>query len=419
MNILIFEDNFNGGFSPLSILRPVYDIVTGIHTNRERIKRITPAKYKISLHCRNVLLPLLESENPGVKINEIEKEDYLLINGSAVMNADFLSYAVKKMKWDSVLINDGRIVCAKISKSKLTYIKHKIENRNIDNTLSLKDFDHFTLINDAELIEKHNVIILHYAWDVIRHFEIVLKADLEIKSEGRKKASPNAGVSVVNLKGIRIAKSSNVYPNVVLDADSGMVCIDENAVIEPFSYIKGPVYIGTNVTVKSGAKIYGPCSIGAGSKVTGEISGSIFHANVNKQHDGFIGNSYACPFVNFGADTVTSNLKNNYSRVRVKTGGGQVNTGMQFLGTMAGDHAKFGINTMLNTGTIAGIFSNTAGGGFPDKMIDSFSWNILGSEPVRYKLEEALETAKTVMGRRHIEMSEEYEELVREVYKTI
>lgn len=419
MNILIFEDSFHRDFSPVSILRPVYDIVTGVYSNRERLEKINPSKYKISLHCRNNLVPLLMAENPGFKINIIEKEDYLLVNGSAILNAEFLTYAVKKMKWDTVLMHEGKIICAKISKSKLTYLKHKIENRNIDNTLSLKDFDNFTLVNDAGLIEKYNVVSFHYAWDVIRHFDSVLKYDLNIKSSGRKKASPDARVSVVNLKGIRIAKSANVYPNVVLDADAGIVCIDEDAVIEPFTFIKGPVYIGKNATIKSGAKIYGPCSIGAGSKVTGEISGSVFHANVNKQHDGFIGNSYACPFVNFGADTVTSNLKNNYSKVRVKSGGGQINTGLQFLGTIAGDHAKFGINTMLNTGTITGIFANVAGGGFPDKKIDSFEWNILGSEPVKYKLEEALATAKIVMGRRHIEMSKEYEELVREVYKTI
>ena len=417
MNILIFEDSFYGNFSPVSILRPVYDIVTGVYTNKERLEKSLPDKYKLSLHCRNILMPLVMKENPNRKVNTIEKEDYLLINGSVIYDDAFLTYAVKKMKENSVLVNDGKVVCAKISKDKLTYLKHKVENKNIDNTLSIKDFDHFTVINDAEIIEKYNVKNIHYAWDVIRLFESVLTKDLNIISEGGRKASVKAGVSAVNLKGIRIAKSANIYPNVVLDADAGMVCIDDNAVIEPFTFIKGPVYIGKNVTIKSGAKIYGPCSIGTGSKVTGEISGSIFHGNVNKQHDGFIGNSYACPFVNFGADTVTSNLKNNYSKVRVKYKDEQINTGMQFLGTIAGDHSKFGINTMLNTGTIAGVFANVAGGGFPDKKIDSFSWNILGSEPVKYKLEEAIATAKVVMGRRHIEMTEEYEDLLREVYK--
>jgi len=419
MNILIFEDGFYGNLAPLSMLRPVYDIVSGVFTNRERLEKVIPSKYKVSYHCRNILMPLMVSENRGRKINVLEKEDYLLINGNVIFDEEFITYAAKRMKWDSVFLNEGKVICAKISKGKLTYIKHKIENRNIDNTLGIKDFDHFTLFNDFELIEKYNIKIYHYAWDILRNFEFALKKDLENICAGKKKTSPNAGISVVNLKGIRIAKSANIYPNVVLVADSGNICIDENAVIEPFTFIKGPVYIGKNVTVKSGAKIYGPCSIGTGSKVTGEISGSIFHSNVNKQHDGFIGNSYACPFVNFGADTVTSNLKNNYSKVRVKSGGEQINTGMQFLGTIAGDHTKFGINTMLNTGTIAGIFANVAGGGFPDKKIDSFSWNILGSDPVKYKLEEALATAKTVMSRRHIDMSKEYEELIREIYKSI
>ena len=419
MNTLIFEDNFYGNLYPLSLLRPAYDIVTGIYTNRERIEEFIPSKYKLSLHCRNLLLPLVKSENPGKKINQIDKDDYLFINGSVVFDEVFILWMLKKMKANSVLMNEGKVIVAKVSKDKLTYLKHKIENVNIDNSLTVKDFDYLELFEDKEVMEKYSVFLINYAWDIIKYFDTVLVKDLSIKSTNKKKSNLYIKVSAFNLKNIRIAKSANIYPNVVLDAEAGMICIDEKAVIEPFSYIKGPVYIGKNVLVKSGAKIYGPCSFGTGCKVAGEISGSIFHSNANKQHDGFIGNSYACPFVNFGADTVTSNLKNNYSKIRVKFNNEQINTGMQFLGTIAGDHAKFGINTMLNTGTIVGIFANIAGGGFPDKQVESFAWNILGSEPVRYKLEEALSTAKTVFARRHIEMSKEYEDLVREIYKTV
>lgn len=419
MNILIFEDSFYGNLSPVSILRPVYNIVTGVYTNRERLEQFLPSKYKLSLHCRNILQSLMEHENPGKKINRIEKEDYIFINGCTAFKEDFLLWAVKKMKWNSALVNEGKIICAKIPKEKLTYLKHKIENKNIDNSLEVKDFDYFELFEDKEIIEKYSVTIFHYAWDIVRHTEEMLIYDLELFNRNKKKSSFQGKASAVNLKNIRISKSANVFPNVVLDAEEGMIFIDDKARIEPFSYIKGPAYIGKNVVVKAGARIYGPCSFGAGCKVTGEIAGSIFHSNVNKQHDGFIGNTYACPFVNFGADTVTSNLKNNYSKIRVKFGAEQVNTGMQFLGSIVGDHSKFGINTMLNTGTIAGIFANVAGGGFPDKKIDSFSWNILGSQPVKYKIEEALSTAKIVMERRHIEMSKEYEKLVREVYKAV
>jgi UDP-N-acetylglucosamine diphosphorylase/glucosamine-1-phosphate N-acetyltransferase len=340
------------------------------------------------------------------------------MNGCVIFDEKYLAWVLKKMKWNSALMNEGKIICAKISKDKLTYLKHKIENKNIDNSLEVKDFDYLELFEDKEIMEKYSVIIFHYPWDIVKHTGKMLNDDLAILSKNKKKKSFQSKASAANLKNILISRSANIFPNVVLDAEDGMIFIDDNSRIEPFTYIKGPAYIGKNVVIKAGAKIYGPCSFGTGCKVTGEISGSIFHSNVNKQHDGFIGNTYACPFVNFGADTVTSNLKNNYSKIRVNFGAEQINTGMQFLGSIVGDHSKFGINTMLNTGTIAGIFANVAGGGFPDKQIDSFAWYILGSQPVKYKLEEALSTAKIVFERRHIEMSKEYEELVREVYKS-
>ncbi len=419
MKILIFEDNFSGELAPLSLLRPVYDIVTGVFTNRERLEQFIPSKYKLSLHCRNLLYPVVSTENRTSKVNKLEKDDYIFINGSVIYESGFISWVIKKMKMNSVLSDEGKVIAAKISGNKLTFLSRKIENVNIDNRLCADDFDYLEIFEDKEVKEKYSVLYINYPWDIIRYFDKVLENDLSSRGISKRKVNLHTKVAAVNLKGIKISKTANLYPKVVLDAGAGTIFIDDGATIEPFTYIKGPVYIGKNVLIKSGARIYGPCSLGSGCKAAGEISGSIFHSNVNKQHDGFIGNSYACPFVNFGADTVTSNLKNNYSKIRVKHGGEQIDTGMQFLGTIAGDHSKFGINTMLNTGTIVGIFANIAGGGFPDKQVDSFSWNILGSQPVRYKLEEALATAKTVFTRRHIEMMKEYEELVREIYKQL
>lgn len=418
MNFLLFEDSFYKDLSPVSVLRPVYDIVTGVFTAKERIERFIPSKSKLSFHCRNLLLPLTGLENPKRKVNNIEEDDYIFINGSALINSDFLNWVSKKMKWNNVLVNEGKVIAAKVSKNNLKSLKEKIENITEDNTLDLKDFESFKTFEDKELMEKNSIFIFNYAWDIVKHTEKVINSDLTLLSKSKKKTSARSKAVKINSKNIFIAKTADIFPNVVLDAEVGKIYIDENAKVEPFSYIKGPVYIGKNVVVKSGAKFYGPCSFGAGSKVTGEIAGSIFHSNVNKQHDGFIGNTYACPFVNFGADTVTSNLKNNYSKIRVKADNGEINTAMQFLGSIVGDHTKFGINTMLNTGSIIGIYANVAGGGFPDKKIDSFAWYIIGSQPVKYKIDEAISTAKIVMGRRHVEMSKEYEELVREVYKS-
>jgi len=220
---------------------------------------------------------------------------------------------------------------------------------------------------------------------------------------------------------IRIHTKANIYPDVVLDGTKGKIFIDESAVIEPFTFIKGPVYIGKNTLVKSGTKIYGAASIGLASRVAGEISGTNFHSYVNKQHSGFIGNSYVCEFANLGADTVTSNLKNNYSEIKTTLpGSGELyKTGMQFLGSIIGDHSKIGINTMLNTGSIIGIFSNIAGGDFPAKLVESFQWYIMGKDVSRYKINEALITAKTVMSRRDVKMSNAYESLIREIYSKL
>jgi UDP-N-acetylglucosamine diphosphorylase/glucosamine-1-phosphate N-acetyltransferase len=258
--------------------------------------------------------------------------------------------------------------------------------------------------------------IINYPWDIIKSLDINLGLDLSFLLESVKGQARNEEVSQENENNY-VSPSAKVYPGVILDTVGGEIFIDDNAVIEPLVYIKGPVYVGRNALVKAGSRLYGPCSIGHSSKVSGEISGSVFHSSVNKQHDGFIGNTYACPFVNFGADTVTSNLKNNYSKVKVVSDGKSFNTGLQFLGSIVGDHSKFGINTMLNTGTICGIFSNVAGGGFPEKTIDSFEWNILGKEKTKYRLEEALETGKIVMNRRGFDMTEEYKELVRFIYE--
>ncbi|MBC8484864.1 MAG: transferase, partial [Bacteroidetes bacterium] len=219
-----------------------------------------------------------------------------------------------------------------------------------------------------------------------------------------------------NEKKIQISKGVNVYPNVVLDAENGGIHIEEGTIIEPFTYVKGPVYIGKDCVVKSGSKLYGPCGIGKHSKVSGEISHSLFHSYVNKQHAGFFGHSYVGEFVNIGAGTTTSNLKNNYSKIKVQFRGNIEDTGMQFLGSIVGDHTKLGINTLINTGTIIGVFSNIAGGGFQHKEVKPFSWNIFGRSAANYDIEQAIDTARIVMKRRNMEMSLNLEKLIRSAY---
>jgi UDP-N-acetylglucosamine diphosphorylase/glucosamine-1-phosphate N-acetyltransferase len=151
-------------------------------------------------------------------------------------------------------------------------------------------------------------------------------------------------------------------------------------------------------------------------KVGGEVEGAIIHSFSNKQHDGFLGHAYLGMWVNLGADTNNSDLKNNYGTVKVVIDGTQVDTGSMFMGLVMGDHSKSSINSMFNTGTVVGVSSNVFGSGFPPKSVPSFAWG--GSEGMTtYEIERALDVARRVMGRRKVELTKAEEAVLRSVFE--
>jgi UDP-N-acetylglucosamine diphosphorylase/glucosamine-1-phosphate N-acetyltransferase len=170
-------------------------------------------------------------------------------------------------------------------------------------------------------------------------------------------------------------------------------------VVHPLSVIVGPAYLGPGTVVNPGAKLREGTSLGAHCKVGGEIEESIVLDLSNKQHDGLLGHAVVGSWVNLGADTNGSDLKNNYGPVRVDLGGGGEDTGSSFVGPHFGDHAKTGIDTMLTTGGVVGVAANVFGGGFAPRHVPSFSWG--GSDGLgEYRLDAAVDTAKTVFARR-------------------
>ncbi len=183
------------------------------------------------------------------------------------------------------------------------------------------------------------------------------------------------------------------------------------------SLIRGPFALCDGAVVKLGAKIYGPTTIGPSSKVGGEINNSVVFENSNKGHDGFLGNSVLGEWCNIGADSNNSNLKNNYADVRIWNYNTEnfAKTGLQFCGLIMGDHSKCGINTMFNTGTVVGVSANIFGSGFPRNFIPGFSWGGSGGTST-YKLEKVFETAKLVMQRRGIELTDEDKKILQNVF---
>jgi UDP-N-acetylglucosamine diphosphorylase / glucose-1-phosphate thymidylyltransferase / UDP-N-acetylgalactosamine diphosphorylase / glucosamine-1-phosphate N-acetyltransferase / galactosamine-1-phosphate N-acetyltransferase len=200
-----------------------------------------------------------------------------------------------------------------------------------------------------------------------------------------------------------VMKGATIEPQVVIDASSGPVYVGAGTTVNAFTRLVGPCYVGRNSTVL-GDRITG-CSIGDHCKVRGEMSTTVMVGHANKGHDGFVGHSYLGRWVNLGAGTITSNLKNTYGPVSLWTRRGMMDTGMQFLGTMFGDHAKTGIGTSLTTGTVLGAGANVYGSQAPPKAVPPFAW---GSAPPYevYRLDKFLEVAERVMSRRHVTLSD-------------
>ena len=213
--------------------------------------------------------------------------------------------------------------------------------------------------------------------------------------------------SHTHMIGDQIYIGKNVKLNhILLNASEGPIWIGDDVTIMEGSVIKGPVAVLEGSVIKMGAKIYPGTTIGPYCKVGGEISNSIVLGYTNKAHDGFLGDSYIGKWCNLGAGTNISNLKNNYSNVKLWNylEGRFIDTGMQFCGLFMGDHSKCGINTMFNTGTVVGVFCNIFGSGYPRNFIPSFSWG--GAHGFKeHKIEEALNTASKVLLRRGCELS--------------
>jgi UDP-N-acetylglucosamine diphosphorylase/glucosamine-1-phosphate N-acetyltransferase len=209
----------------------------------------------------------------------------------------------------------------------------------------------------------------------------------------------------------------DVSSNALFNDENGPIIIEENVTIMEGAMIRGPVHICNGSVIKMGAKIYGPTVIGPYCKVGGEVSDSIFLGYANKSHDGFLGHSIVGEWCNIGAGTSSSNLKNDYSTIKMWNYDKQqfIDSKQQYLGLYMGDHSKSAINTSFNTGTTIGVNCNIFGAGFPRNFIPSFSWG--GSQGIKnYNIDKAIAVANKVMARRNMLLTAEYENLLRSVF---
>lgn len=256
-------------------------------------------------------------------------------------------------------------------------------------------------------------------WEVFGFNKEQIIQDFDLITRGRSSAEVTDPHTIIYGKeNLFIEEGASIKASVI-NAEDGPVYIGKNAQVHEGAIIKGAFALCEGSHVNMGAKIKGDTTIGPHSKVGGEVSNSMIFGFTNKGHDGFLGNSVIGEWCNLGADTNTSNLKNNYASVKLWSyGTGRfADTGLQFCGLMMGDHAKCGINTMFNTGTVVGVGSNIFGAGFPRNFVPSYAWGGANGFTT-FQLRKFYEVAEAVMKRRGIDLGDAEREILSSIFGT-
>jgi UDP-N-acetylglucosamine diphosphorylase/glucosamine-1-phosphate N-acetyltransferase len=245
---------------------------------------------------------------------------------------------------------------------------------------------------------------LDEVWDLIRYLPAMLASDIPRLCEQLDTASVgNVNATVIGQYDARVERGASIEPYVVFDATAGPILVRRGSTVASFTRLVGPCCIGEQCTV-AGGRIAGT-SVGEHCRVHGELSTTVFLGHSNKSHDGFVGHSYLGRWTNLGAGTITSNLKNTYGPVALWSPRGMRDTGMQFLGTFFGDHAKTAIGTRLTTGGVVGAGANVFTTAMTPKVVAPFSWGGEDDAPA-YEIDRFLTVAERVMSRRQVVLSD-------------
>jgi UDP-N-acetylglucosamine diphosphorylase/glucosamine-1-phosphate N-acetyltransferase len=273
---------------------------------------------------------------------------------------------------------------------------------------------------DKDEQSKSQVVLIDRNWKIFQWNEWAINEDFKwISSNLIRSTTSLDGVTLIG-DNLFVEEGAIVQPSAVINSETGPVYIAKGSEVMEGSIIRGALALMESSVLKLGAKIYGATTIGPHSKVGGEVNNAVIFGYSNKGHDGFIGNTVIGEWCNLGADTNTSNLKNNYADVKIYNYAlkRSETTGGQFCGLTMGDHAKSGINTMFNTGSVCGVFANVFGAGFPHRNIPDFGWG--GADGFRtFRIADALDVAEKVMIRRGIELNDDWRKVYTHLFENL
>jgi UDP-N-acetylglucosamine diphosphorylase/glucosamine-1-phosphate N-acetyltransferase len=386
-NFILFDDSSWEQLLPLTFSKPVAEIRFGINTVKEKWENILESK------CSYLTRPYL-----SIKYNTLFKEENVMINSSVMPDSDILS-EINNLKVNEALVK-GEVIIAINTADK-----------------SLKEVNSELLKEYRQIQSKCNFFKINHLWQLFKHNGEAIVNDFETVTKGRKSTDISKNNNLIDPENIFVEEGVTAK-FATINASTGPVYIGKNAEIMEGSVIRGPFVLCEHSILKIGAKIYGPTTVGPCSKVGGEVNNCVITGNSNKAHDGFLGNSVLGEWCNIGADTNSSNLKNNYDNVKLWNYISErfEKTDQQFCGLIMGDHSKCGINTMFNTGTVVGFNANIYGCGYPRNFIPSFSWGGPAGFTT-YLLPKAIETAERVMDRRNVKLTGQDKQIFEKIFE--
>lgn len=390
MNIILFDKKLVSiSLQPFTFTRPVSEIRCGIFTISEKWKNYFKQSQVSYLTFEKYLSKIFKT---------VYENNNLYINGSVLPNLDLI-HIISQLKENECLVFQNEIIAVKSSEK-----------------LEIEQLQESNFKNKIEISFTFNKI--SKKWHIFQLNGSEIKSDFEYIRKNFKNYYVNDSFTkCYNSENIFVEESAKIYAS-VLNANTGPIYIGKNTEVQEGSLIRGSFALCEGSTTNMGSKMRGDVTIGPYSKVGGEVSNSVIFGYSNKAHDGFLGNSVIGEWCNLGADSNTSNLKNNYSNVSLFDYKTRIfeDTKLTFCGLMMGDHSKCGINTMFNTGTVVGVSANIFGSHFPPKHIPSFSWG--GSEGMEiYTFEKAIEVAKKVYERRNLILSENDILVLKQVFE--
>lgn len=382
---LVFSDaQYWEDFLPLTFTRPTAEMRCGILTFAERWQKLLEIQ-EISFITEDYLQE---------KFKKPQGKESLFIVPNFLPTETVLEQ-IKNLHQGEALVYENELLAARVNME----------------SFSLNQIEKMTDITEELLFFKQPT-------DLFSYNDKAIDFDFELLTNGRtsQPLSETNGL-LGNKEDLFIEEGAQIEFS-TLNTKSGKIYIGKNAEVMEGCNLRGPIALCDDSKFNLGAKIYGATTIGPHSKVGGEVNNIVIFGYSNKGHDGFVGNSVIGEWCNLGADTNSSNLKNNYAEVklwnyRLKR---FANTGLQFAGLIMGDHSKTAINTQLNTGTVAGVAANIFKSGFPPNLIDNFSWGGMKGDE-KFKLEKAYEVAEKAMARRKVPLTEADKDILKYIYE--